>query len=366
MLLIALVLATWTVRTETAALGDVRAQIVIDRYASLRIWRKGQLQVDGPIAILRSDLYSGPFGVDLRADLVGEPYLRIEVEPTNRAGRERYPDGLHLFYRYDERLKRYVSSLEKAHWNDPLVAGSIKITDVTRAANLTITTSYELKEGRFVVDRPRVGIVRHEVPAQVSPLPPGEIGRLPSPAVVDLNGDGEPEIDYGLAFAGTNCCAGEAIYRFDRSRRRYVQTVQDWGFYRDAAALRDLDHNGMMEFVTRDEGLTGQFTAECCSGPGVIQIGRFEGDRIHWITRNYPALIRADALRAWRSVRSTKDPNIQPAEIAWYLADKLMLGQGDNGWANARATYAGSNWAALARRLRSALQAGGYSATGAW
>ena len=377
MLLIALVLATASIiaprpapgeptstrRTETAALCGVRAEIDIDAFTSLRIWRNGQLLVDAPIAILRSDLYSGPFWVDLRADHIGEPYLRLEVEPTTRAGRKRYPNGLDLTYRFDQKLGRYVSSLEKARWNDPLPVGSVKITDVTRAANLTITTSYELKNNR-VVSAPRVGIVRHRVAVPVSPLSPGEIGPLSPPAVVNLAGDNEPEIDYGLGFAGTNCCAAEAIYRFDDSKRRYIETVQFWGFYRDAASLRDLDHDGKMEFVTRDEGLTGQFTAECCSGPGVIQVGRFEHDRIHWITRNYPALVRADALRAWRAVRSTKDPNVQPAEIAWYLADKLMLDEGAGGWANARAAYSGSNWRALARQLRSALQADGYSATG--
>lgn len=85
-------LPTETVRTETAAVGNVRAEIVNGRDVALRIWRGGQLAYDEPLTIFRSALYDGPYAFDIRVDDRGEPYIRIGVVSATHAGRKRFPD----------------------------------------------------------------------------------------------------------------------------------------------------------------------------------------------------------------------------------------------------------------------------------
>jgi hypothetical protein len=354
-------------RTETATAGNVRAEMDIGRNATLRIWRSGRLAYDEPLTIVQSNLYDGPFGFEVRVDDRGESIVRIGVVPATPAVRRQFPPDVRLEYRFDKALARYIASLVPGKLRDPLWSGNVDFRDVARAGNVVVRTSYTLKDDEFVFAGPVVAISRRDVVVPTGPLPSGIRGPLWwSPFVVDLNNDGEPEIDYGLTMLGTNCCSAEAIYRYDAKRRRYIRTVQQWGFYRDWPRLRDLDGNGIIEFVGTDEDITGRFAPGCCSGPGVIRIGRFGDDRMVWVTREYPALIRADAWDAWRAVAAAakKQPELQPAETAWYLADKFMLREGADGWARVRRAYSSARWAKLAPQLRDALKAEGYDTTG--
>jgi hypothetical protein len=362
-------LPTVTVRAETAAAGIVRAELVIGRSATLRIWRGGALRYDERLTIFQSSLYDGPYGFDIRVDDYGEPFVRIGVATATAtpASRKRFPDDLRLEYRFDKNRRRYVASLVRVKIRDPLWSGSVAIRDVTRASGLTITTTYVVKDNEFVFHGPVVTISRHGIVVPAGPLPSGIRGPLwGSPRIIDLNDDGEPEIDYALMMLGTNCCAEEAIYRYDQARKRYIRTFQIWGMYRDWPKLRDLDGNGVIEFVGTSESITGWFAPRCCSGPGVIRIGRFGQDRMLWVTTRYPALIRDDASDAWRAVvnAAKREPELQPAETAWYLADKVMLGEGGDGWSRVRRTYSAAEWAKLAPQLLTALRSDGYGTSG--
>lgn len=355
------------VRTETANARNVRAELVIGRVATLRIWRRGELAYDEPLTILGSSMYDGPYGFDIRADDGGEPSVRLGVAAATNAGRKRFPDDLRLEYHFDKERRRYVASLEPVKLRDPLWSGNVAFRDVTRASGLTLTTTYMVRDDEFIRASPVMRISRHGVAVPVGPLPAGIRGPLQgSPTIIDLNHDDEPEIDYSLLMLGTNCCSVEAIYRYDPAQRRYIQTIQEWGFYRDWPRLRDLDGDGIIEFVGTNENIISRFTAGCCSGPGVIRIGRFDHDRIVWVTTEYPALIRDDARDAWRAVvaEMKKDLALQAGATAWYLADKVMLGEGGDGWSRVRRTYSVARWATLAPQLRAALTAEGYGTSG--
>jgi hypothetical protein len=360
-------LPAMTVRSETATAGNVRAELDIGRAATLRIWRGGALQYDERLTIFQSKLYDGPYGFDIRADDRGEPFVRVGVLAATHAGRARFPDDLRLEFSFDKDRRRYVASLVPVKIRDPLWSGNVAIREVTRAGRLVITTTYTVEDDEFVRASPVVTVNRRSVAVPIGPLPSELRGPLwGSPTIIDLNGDGEPEIDYALATVGTNCCSEAVTYRYDPMTHRYIQTIQGWGLYRDGPRLSDLDGNGITEFVGTSEDITGQFTGGCCSGPGVIRIGRFGHDRIVWVTREYPALIRADAWNAWRAVVTTakSQPELQPAETAWYLADKVMLDEGADGWARARRTFSRAQWSRLAPQLLAALQAEGYGTSG--
>lgn len=190
-----------------------------------------------------------------------------------------FPTILRLEYRFDKSLRRSVASLVPATWRDPLWSGTIEVRDVTRASDLTVTTTYSLKDDEFVRARAVVNLSRRGVTVPTDSLPPGIRGPLGGPpTIIDLNSDGEPEIDYSLDTLGTNCCAENAIYRYDPTLRRYIRTVHVWGLYRDGPRLHDLDGDGIIEFVGANESITRRFASGCCSGPGVIRIGRFGHD----------------------------------------------------------------------------------------
>ena len=54
---------------------------------------------------------------------------------------------------------------------------------------------------------------------------------LSSFQVVDLNGDGEPEVLVTIYSGGAHCCYSSALYGLDRSSGRYLTLTRSWGDY---------------------------------------------------------------------------------------------------------------------------------------
>jgi hypothetical protein len=141
--------------------------------------------------------------------------------------------------------------------------------------------------------------------------------------VVDLDGDGEPEVLVDVFTGGAHCCAVTEILRFTGAG--YEVAEHEWGD--PGYDLKDLDGDGRPELVTADDAFAYVFTAYAFSflPPKVLdwQAGAFSD-----VTRRFPALVTADLARLRKRMRSLRRHHYPTTgATATYVADLYLLGR---------------------------------------
>lgn len=142
--------------------------------------------------------------------------------------------------------------------------------------------------------------------------------------VLDLDGDGQPEVVYSAYSGGAHCCSIAQVYRFDGTT--YTATEQN--FWDPGFRLKDLNHDGRPEWLTADDAFAYRFTAYAFSGLPV-QVFSYRAGRFTDVTRRFRSLIRSDArrwLRVYKRARHLKDGTEFGAAAAW-AADQYQLGK---------------------------------------
>ncbi len=175
----------------------------------------------------------------------------------------------------------------------------------------------------------RAGRVAYDAPVASSycnpkfPCDPGAgSGSAPSVHVLDLESDRRPDVVLDLFTGGAHCCTVEQVFRLDRATGTYVKAERNFGD--PGARIRDLRRDGRLEFVSADDSFAYAFTDFADSG-FPVQILTFRGGRFVDVTRQYPALIRADAGRWLRLFKHHLDDGV--GLIAAYAADEDLLGR---------------------------------------
>jgi hypothetical protein len=173
----------------------------------------------------------------------------------------------------------------------------------------------------------RKGIVAYSKPVSSShclggSCAPGDPERHASSVhVLDLESNGEPDVVLNLFTGGAHCCTLEQIFRFDAAHGAYVKTEHDFGDPGDN--IRDLDHNGRLEFVTADDDFAFAFTSFAASGLP-LQILTFRTGHFTNVTRHYPKLLTADAAQWLRLFKHHLSDGV--GLIAAWAADEDLLG----------------------------------------
>src|SRR3954447_12814983 len=208
-------------------------------------------------------------------------------------------------------------------------------TETASSGAVKATFSYTKKSDLQYSDL-HLTIVRAGVTAFDGPTPPacsdpncgfwpGGVGRTSSVSVVDLDGDGEPEVVVQAYSGGAHCCLFAEIYSYDASTGRYVNLEQNFG---GGYSLRDLNGDARAEFKATDFNFDEAFAAHAASTEP-IQILAFRSGKLVDVTRSFPALIRKDAayqLKLYRKYRAKKDFDIRGI-LASYVADEYLLGK---------------------------------------
>jgi hypothetical protein len=191
-----------------------------------------------------------------------------------------------------------------------------------------------VRAGTTVLDHAKVApycFVRGGCASSDDAEPQGASTGRGSLSVVDLDGDGEPEVVVDLFTGGAHCCSYSRVYRYDAATATYTQVLQTWGDpgYR----LEDLDGDGRPEFVTADDRFAYAFTDYAASGLP-IQIFSYAGGGFTDVTRAYPVQVRADAelwLHVYTRERRRHGPKDLKGIVAAYVADEYLLGDGATG-----------------------------------
>lgn len=153
--------------------------------------------------------------------------------------------------------------------------------------------------------------------------------------VVDLDGDGAPEVLLDSFTGGAHCCQLTQILRAGRAGAD-VRQERNWAD--PGYQLVDLPGGSTPEFVTADAAFGYQFTAFAFSLPPVKVLdwraGTFR-DR----TRAFPRTVRADLASLRKSLRDLRRRHLPTrGAIAAITADLYSLGRGKD----ARAYLAGA------------------------
>ncbi|HEX8101060.1 MAG TPA: hypothetical protein VF533_00470, partial [Solirubrobacteraceae bacterium] len=146
--------------------------------------------------------------------------------------------------------------------------------------------------------------------------------------IVDLEGDGEPEVMVTLFSGGAHCCYSADIWRLAPDGSGY--TVSAHGFGDPYFALEDLDGDGRPEFRSADATFAYLFSSFAASAMPVL-VYRYAAGELTDVTGAFPKLVRMDARRwrrAYRHRRGRRDGE-QLGPLAAWAADQLRLGHAD-------------------------------------
>lgn len=217
-----------------------------------------------------------------------------------------------------------------------LPATASAATETISGAGITATLSWH---GRIpLVHGLRLRITSGGAVQYDRPIADSECGPLCAPAdptasmsIRDLAGDGRDELVVDLYSGGAHCCFIDQIF----TPSGYGGwTMSRYDFENSGATLKDLDHDGRIEFVTADNRFAYEFADFVASGLPV-QVLDWSGGRFIDVTRRYPGLIRRDARLWWGAYLQDHYPDRVGLIAAW-VADEYHLGRS----AQARSTLA--------------------------
>lgn len=254
-------------------------------------------------------------------------------------------------------------------------SGAIAATKIVHSSNVSAALSYQKADTEFPkFSHLRLKIARGGQILLDRPLPESE-GAWPLVAletewtkenktatfqVRTLDTDQEPEVLLDLFTGGAHCCTYSLIYRYDSAAKRYSYIKHDWG--NTGYKLQDLSKDNIPEFDSRDDRFAYAFGSYAGSA-FPLQIWQYRQGRMLEVTRQYPKLIYEDAYYWWQLfVQKGQQDTVEYGRgpLSAYLADKYLLGEGQDGWQRIEQVYKGGDRQQYFGELRSFLQKTGY------
>ena len=145
--------------------------------------------------------------------------------------------------------------------------------------------------------------------------------------VLDLDGDGEPEVVVQAFTGGAHCCVLSEILHFTGAA--YAPLETDWGS--SGYELKDLDGDGRAELSGYDFAFEDAFSSHAASfePPLVLDYDPSAKSSFRDVTRRFPALVRKNAKDALHVLKAARRKHFETLGIvSAYVADLYLLGRG--------------------------------------
>ena len=187
-----------------------------------------------------------------------------------------------------------------------------------RFSRLHVTIS---RGGAIVVDTPLRPLPPPYYTSEI--IPEGYSAHRKSIFTRDLDGDGEPEVYLELYSGAAHCCDYTQVYRYVASAEGYSLRTHVWGNV--GVFVTDLNRDRVPEFESADDRFSYEFT-DFADSSWPVQIWAYRNGDFTDVTRQFPAVIAADARRQWRYAfgRDSNGPRRRGVLAAW-AADECLL-----------------------------------------
>jgi hypothetical protein len=145
----------------------------------------------------------------------------------------------------------------------------------------------------------------------------------------DIDQDAIPELIVSTYSGGAHCCTNFTIHAWKNTQSITTQTGLLDG---DGGEFKDLDGDGIQEFLTVDNAFLYAFDSYAGSFPPT-RIDQYKAGKLVDVTRNYPKVLRAQAGRMYQALQQNpKELGSQNGVLAGYVAQKILLGEYQQGW----------------------------------
>lgn len=292
-------------------------------------------------------------------------------------------------FKYDEGCQSYALSKSQPSYYDSISPKlDYDVIQTKSYGNFIVKVLYQHPEGlygRYVISNPRLQFIQWGEIVLDEILEESRInGDNVGIKFFDLEGNGDVNAVISFYSGGSSCCNYWQIYYFDNEKQRFGK----YSFRNSSAEIfdiRDVDGDGTSEIVS--SGLVFESYSRKYRPISIRQLSR---GKIIDVTRRFPETIQGsnnmileDVNRILGKVerirRNTNPPqnidermdrNIYKAGgfknslqslLAAYLANKYMLGEGEEGWEFVDRTYREVDRLVFFYRLSMYLLAGGYS-----
>ena len=143
----------------------------------------------------------------------------------------------------------------------------------------------------------------------------------------DLTNDQVPEVIVTTYSGGAHCCNEYTIHGWDQNRFTTVKT----GPLDGGGIFKDLDGDGRLEFLTVDNVFFYAFSSFAGSFPPSL-IYEYRPGKLVKATRRYPKVLRAHAWRMYQAFQGERSQTDSNGVLAGYVAQKILLGEFQDGW----------------------------------
>ncbi|MFW6358836.1 MAG: hypothetical protein ACOC0N_06440 [Chroococcales cyanobacterium] len=160
-----------------------------------------------------------------------------------------------------------------------------------------------------------------------------------SVSLQDLNNDDTAEVIVKTYSGGAHCCTNFQIYSWQGEQFTRTETgPRDGG----GGAFKDLDQDGVFEFITYDNSFLYAFSSYASSFPPT-SILQFKNGEFIDVTRQYPQLLEDTAWEMYQAfLNNSYEVN---GILAGYVAQKILLREFEEGWNFMLANYdRSSDW----------------------
>jgi hypothetical protein len=145
----------------------------------------------------------------------------------------------------------------------------------------------------------------------------------------DIDQDAIPEAIVSTYSGGAHCCTNFTIHGWLHGQSITTETGP---LNSDGGEFKDLDGDGRQEFWTVDNSFLYAFDSYAGSF-APTRIYEYKAGKLVNVTRKYPKVLRAHASRMFQTLRENqKEMRSTNGVLAGYVAQKILLGEYEQGW----------------------------------
>jgi hypothetical protein len=311
----------------------------------LRIYRDGEILYEQK-SFPEDTYWSGFYLRDI--DLDGEPEVIVSSDRNT------------YIYQYQSNCDGYGLPKGEGSFSPTKEENLSKITKTTKFGDLTASIKYD-KNIFMLYD------VNLEITQQGEPIFDGIVDKelvgntyiSVGMRLIDLDHDEDPSVIVKYHTGTCGCHNHTLIYYFDYQKERFNRFTST--LYRHDIEIKDIDGDGKWEILSRG----AMFESYGIYDKPILIQNLMHGEFAD-VTSRFPETIRkdnerlSDNLKSWKSSMADYEKKARKSGIAAYLANKYMLGEGEEVWATLRKVYQESDREEFFNRLEKWLKQGKY------